>query len=754
MRWMKIGKQPETLQFQRRIWDIALRPNRMLFKPCLLPQCSHERGILWHTEWQLIRKIEEEVKKILRIMQNINHGNKERNLRKKAEAIKLIEDFQKHYESLYSLYTNLKEQVKKQVGGGDDNTSSTSGSDSESHHSQRGSKDASKVFDNDYQESEASDLEDTTILKDKLTCSSEVKKAMNPEPELAFSNPPELREVFKDLGVQTEEESEKTSQMLGRIKDLEGQVDALKIEVSNLCAQKTQLEEQVGLRLNEATQTKEEISRLEAQVLEMVAKSKEKECQCDSLGKQLVDNEQHYSSRISDLVAQGENMQHELDTLKHQKGELEEQYLEETKQWSSHVKVLMEQVTYLQKEVENVTSQKEELKLKLEKKTKETSEYLHQIQVLRNELSLNEQRTVEEKERVRAQINDLELEIKSLRRKKSEQEEQVKKTENEAFQQGFENEKLLEKISKLQTSLSEKEDELSIEQRKSKDSQTIASVKIKSLAEGVEHLKSMIESLQNEKQRLQVELEALQNDKKLLQMDLDKEKEISSQLEKISKTNFQLVERKVDELAEEFRKQYDDQLRILSRRIRVAEQLQVECKEWYQKTREMYGQETKEHKEVEERREGELKIVKDLTLAANELLTLLDSQALKFEECTGNLVNRISKASCELNFAKQWAMRKNKALLQVRDDMDCLVSQLDDREAEMLVFREKVWKSENKVRELEKIIKDHEDEMLVLNEEKREAIRQLCVWIDYHRGRSDFYKKTLFEMSTGRRRPS
>lgn len=56
MRWMKIGKQPETFQYQRRIWDTALRPNRMLFKACLLAQCYPERGgILWHTEWQLIR---------------------------------------------------------------------------------------------------------------------------------------------------------------------------------------------------------------------------------------------------------------------------------------------------------------------------------------------------------------------------------------------------------------------------------------------------------------------------------------------------------------------------------------------------------------------------------------------------------------------------------------------------------------------------------------------------------------------------
>ncbi|KAL0331126.1 UNVERIFIED_CONTAM: COP1-interactive protein 1 [Sesamum angustifolium] len=99
-------------------------------------------------------------------------------------------------------------------------------------------------------------------------------------------------------------------------------------------------------------------------------------------------------------------------------------------------------------------------------------------------------------------------------------------------------------------------------------------------------------------------------------------------------------------------------------------------------------------------------------------------------------------------------MRKNRALLHVKDDLDCLLAQLDDKEAEILVFREKFWKSENKVRELEKMMKEKEDAMLGFKEEKREAIRQLCVWIDYHRGRSDYYKKMVSEMNTGRRRAS
>lgn len=709
-------------------------------------------------------EIEDQVKRILKITNNINHGNKERNLKKKSEAIQLIEDFQKQYESLYSLYEDLREEVKKNVGGGDETSSSSSNSDSESHYSpgelnarkNKLSSGASKVSDSENQESETSDLEDT-ILKDKLTSSSEVIKAMNLDSESAFSNPPELGEILKHVGIQGEE-SENTVQMLARVKDLEGQIATLKLEISTLCTQKRQLEELLECKSDEAMQTKEKISRLEAQILEMEATSKEKECQFYSLGKQSVDNEQHYSSRISDLVAHANDMQLELNTVKRQKGELEGRLSHETKQWSSQVKGLMEQVSSLQNELATLNSQNGELELEYRKKSEETSECQLQIEVLRNELTLSEQHTAQEKESLKVQVNDLELEIYSLSREKRDLEEQVKKINHEAFQSSTEKEKLQGKISELQTALSERENELSTEQKKFKDCQNIMSVKIKFLAEGVENLNNKLETLQNEKKRLQVELEALQNDKKLLQMELDKEKEESSltksQLEKISKTNFQLVERKVEEMAEEFRKQYEDQYRILSRRIRVAEQLQVENKEWYRKTRETYEQAKRDLKERADRTKIELKNVKDLTLTANDLLTSLDSEALKFEECTANFLNRISKASYELKFAKHWAMRKNKALLHMKDDLDCLLAQLDGKEAEILAFREKVWKSENKVRELEKMIKEREDGMVALKEEKREAIRQLCVWIDYHQGRSDFYKKMLSEMNTGRRRAS
>ncbi|KAH6825016.1 hypothetical protein C2S53_000668 [Perilla frutescens var. hirtella] len=689
--------------------------------------------------------VEDQLKNILRITNDITHGNKERNLRKKSEAIELIEDFHKQYEKLYILYENLREKVKKSVDGEDDTSSSANDSDSESNYYPgefHGENDevtnfCSRVSErDDGQEYETWDVEYTP------TCSSVVTKTMN-SPGSPFGRGSGLGDMLRDIELQREKTG-KISQMWAEMKDLEEQVAALKTEVSSLHTQNRQLEEQVEWKSNEAVETQEKISRLEAQIMEMEAESNEQERAFTSFSKQFVDDKQHYTSRISELEAQAEVMQLELNGLKHQKGELEVGLLDATKHWSTQVEGLTEHVSYLQHQLKTINSHKAELKLEIEKKSNEISEYLLLIAALRNELSLSEQQAVQEKESLKIKVQDLESEIESLSNTKTDLEEQVNKISHEASQSSLEKEKLQEKISQLST----KQNEL-------KDCQTIMSVKMKSLEEEVQSLKSELECSERKRSCLQVGLEALQNDKKLVQLELEKEKEqYKSQLERITRSNFHQVERKIEEMAIEFRKQVEDQYRILSRRIRVAEQLQAENKEWYRKTRDTYERDNRDLQLMRARTATALKNVKDLTLTANDLLTSIDSKAFKFEECTAIFQSRISKASCEINFAKEWAMRKNEALSRMKEDLDCLLVQLDDKEAEILASREKVCTLENKVQELEKIIEEKEDEMLGLTEEKREAIRQLCVWIDYHRGQSDFYKNLLSDMNRGRRRAS
>ncbi|XP_042032394.1 COP1-interactive protein 1-like [Salvia splendens] len=660
--------------------------------------------------------VEDKVDSILKIMNDINHGNKERNLRKKSEAIELIQDFHKQYEKLYILYENLREKVKKSVEVED--SPSAQDSDAEPNYWNRNdeaSSGSSRMSGRESQEFETSDIEDT------LTSVSEVTKIMNSEPGSPL-------DILRDLEIQREKAG-KTNQMLVEIRDMEALIAELRIEVSTLRTHKKRLEEQVELKSNEAVQAQDTISGLGAQIMEMEAERKEQEDLLSSFRKQFEDDKQLNKTRITEIKTEAEGMELELNSLKHQKSELQEGLLEETKHWSAKVDGLTEQVSFLQEQLETVHSHKEEMMLEIKKKSEEISHYLLQIETLRTELSSSKQRIAQEKESLQVKVHDLESEIESLNSSLEE------KISHEASQSSLEREKLEEKVFELQRTIAMRENELSTGHNK-----------LKYLKEGIDILTSKLETSENERTGLQVELEASKNDKKLLQRELDKEKEHKkSQLEKITKANFQNAERKIEEMAVEFRKQFEDQYRILSRRIRVAEQLQAENKEWCRKTRDSCEQDNRDLKMMTDRTATELKNVKDLTVTANELLTMIDSKTLKFKECTAKFQNRILKASRGINSVKQWAATKNKSMSHSKNNLDCLLAQLDDKEVEILASKEKICKLEDKVTKLEKLIEENEDEMQVLTEGKRGAIRQLCIWIDYHRDRSNFYKDLLSE---------
>lgn len=609
------------------------------------------------------------MKRILKLAKSI-HSNKEGGLKK--EIIHLVEDFHQHYESLYSLYDDLRAEAKSNVRGSKDDGSSSPPSDSEIFHSpHKHTSGVVHTFD------EISDVEDT-ILKDKLTSSSEIK---------------EMGDFFKDLRVPDEEPRHS--------KGSEGDVARLKFEIANLSSQSKQWQEESS----EARQLKQRISRLKGQVMELESMCKDKEC-----------------------------LQHEL----------EERLMSETKERSIEVEGLIEQVDCLHQELVSVTTRNVELELELC-----GNKYANQSM----------SRTGEQKA----------------------------KSNQESNQSGVEKHELMRKMSQLQTSLLLNERKLTALEKKLKQSEETSSALIKSLNQKVKTQQSKMEALLKEKVSLQVELATLKKDKERHIKELEKEKqeallfkskmdrkntELMSKISDQQKTllelgdvvtktrsgymkshpNYQMMEHKIEEMAEDFRRQFDDKYRAMSRRIRAAEQQHVENKEWYLKTNEEFKQENKAH-------QGNiatgLRNVKDVALTASDVLVALDTVVVKFEECNDNMLTRISKTSCEVNYAKEWVRRKNNALVQVKHDLDDLLFQLDDKEGEISVFRDRVWKLENKMRQLEKRIREKDEGMIVLKEEKREAIRQLCVWIDYHRCRTDYYKKMvkrLPEMNQQQRR--
>jgi myosin protein heavy chain len=98
---------------------------------------------------------------------------------------------------------------------------------------------------------------------------------------------------------------------------------------------------------------------------------------------------------------------------------------------------------------------------------------------------------------------------------------------------------------------------------------------------------------------------------------------------------------------------------------------------------------------------------------------------------------------------------------KLKHNVDGLKLQLKGKEEKELLLGEEVGKLkaklckeggdklnsvsqlEIKVVYLEQQVKDKEEVLLGLSEERREAIRQLCILIDYHRGRYDHLREAI-----------
>jgi chromosome segregation ATPase len=140
---------------------------------------------------------------------------------------------------------------------------------------------------------------------------------------------------------------------------------------------------------------------------------------------------------------------------------------------------------------------------------------------------------------------------------------------------------------------------------------------------------------------------------------------------------------------------------------------------------------------------------------------------MKFEEDCNRYENCILVVSKEILIAKNWFVDTNNENEKLRKEVGNLVVQLQDikehesalkekvEQLEVKVSKEGVEKEnltkainqlEKKVVALETMMKEKDEGILDLGEEKREAIRQLCIWIEYHQSRYEYLREMLSKM--------
>ncbi|ESQ46762.1 hypothetical protein EUTSA_v10028203mg [Eutrema salsugineum] len=218
-----------------------------------------------------------------------------------------------------------------------------------------------------------------------------------------------------------------------------------------------------------------------------------------------------------------------------------------------------------------------------------------------------------------------------------------------------------------------------------------------------------------------------------------------------SKLNTNLLGKKMEELAEDFRMKMEDHLRILYRRIHVAEQIHIESKNNYINTQ---SRGNRGDLTVSETQFKKIKEMVEQGLAGPEM-------AIKKLEQGEELTTRVTRLAKEIDSARKWVQEKKS---NMKHEVETLEAKLECREAQETLLKEKLSKLEAKLAEegtgklslakamrriknLEINVKERDFELLSLGEEKREAIRQLCVLVDYQRCRYDDLKASIFKVA-------
>uniref|UniRef100_A0A2C9WJ96 NAB domain-containing protein n=1 Tax=Manihot esculenta TaxID=3983 RepID=A0A2C9WJ96_MANES len=739
------------------------------------------------------REIDNKVSRILKLIKSSGQDKKEKSSeesRKRSELIGLVQDFHKQYQSLYAQYDDVRGEAGKRTRGRKEkekqnekqNSSTAPSSDSEEYYS----SDDIENGDFRHRHSRASsDVEletakyDATGLRPILTPPGLAKESFNlrymgPLGKSPRTRKRELSNLVKALELHG-------NQATAKVKDLEEQQNGLRIELESLRSLKTGLEKKLEEKEMEAKQFGETNVQLHSRVSELELISEDKGNEISAMTVRMEENESKLTSRIKVLMTEVDNLKLEMETLSAEKAELEER----SKNGES------DPAKILQQESESLHREKTELQLQLDIKTKEITENLNLIETLKEEIArkdVSEQGLLKEKEGLALQIEDLKLEVYSLHEQNNE---------------------LEARISEMEENLTNKEQELSTVQKKCEDKENEASTQIMSL-------KAKLDSLLSEKRHLEAQNERIKQDCEHSQMQVENEilnltnkiqeqqktltekvniikkltgeqrltKHVSPHSQKLlseshklrsmdsAKISNQVLERKIDEMAEKFNMKMENHIRLLFQRIRVAEQIHVETKDAYKKMLEKLEQENKELNEKKAAYEGDLMKMREMLFEPeNNLLAGLDSMLKKIDEENGNFLNRISRMSKELQHAKDWITGKNHEIKKLKHNVETLTSQLDEKEEQEFLLKEKLAKEisskrleedrlkvadklERRVEDLEQKLQERDEILSTLGEEKIEAIRQLCVLIDYHRHRYDHLKEAVSKMPIKFKKPA
>ncbi|XP_039059462.1 LOW QUALITY PROTEIN: COP1-interactive protein 1-like [Hibiscus syriacus] len=637
--------------------------------------------------------VERKVNRVLKLIKR-ESGKKE------PELVGLVEDFHRHYQSLYAQYEHLKlESSDKALKGKGDGSYPYYSSDSES----------------EYYSAADVEIETDTAFDNNRSSPRWVYNNIKEELKWAYGEDTDLRHEFASRTKEKEDLASDHMAASSRTQETEtfskDEVTSLKTELEPLQHERRDLEVQIDAKTAENKQRGEKNKAMYVQI-------PDEGDEVSKLMKQIKDNENNLKSRISESMVQVCNLKKEVDLLRAQQFDARGSVTCESSE-------SFDMTNVMKPEHGSLHGQKTKLEILLERKSKEISRYRIQVKSLKEEIarkSAFELTMVEENRRLQVQVMHLESEVDALRKQKTKSVDEFRSYIHEINRLSQENNHLNSRILELEALFKER----GLELRRVKETARMYPMDMDKNAE-----------LQiSDQQRTMKEIEENIYNSKLFK-----------QLSKGNKPNYHILERKMEDLAQEYYQKVDDNITLLSLRIAVAEKIHYDNKESYNNIKERLEQENEALKQKLATCETELNKLKDDAAARSKFMV----NKLQIHE---NPATRILKAMGELVSTKK--NRKDK----LKGNVDLFVAEMDKENnlvsnSEARLYEEEEQKPkllkavsmlENRVVELEKIIKEKDEALVSRAEEKRESIRQLCLLIEYHRSRCDHLKELVSKL--------
>ncbi|KAL8196272.1 hypothetical protein R6Q57_025272 [Mikania cordata] len=441
-------------------------------------------------------------------------------------------------------------------------------------------------------------------------------------------------------------------------------------------------------------------------------------------------------------------------------------------------------------ETENMLSQ---LKLQSDQLREENSKILAEIRELNQKIEDMQKEketsmtTIEESNTIIAQLKfekeGIESELQNLKGEFSEMKERLTTKEDEVSNliqkletTELKNQALLEKLVDQKIEIQkQKEDELMTLEKKyvekfeemQKEFESISTQKQES-DNLIGCLRGDITNLNGDQERLleenNIHVAAIkQLEKKIVEMSKEIQNGIQSKEEMIEqleetiedlRSDLEIKGDEINTLTETVRN-LEVKIRLSTQKLRVTEQMLNETEDDHATKEEKLHEENKSLMEkISTLSQTITNVKREVQDKVNETLTGIDSLIVKFEEDYGHIRTRVSEITNEIQ-ATQIQLKQMKEDLKNKFEEMVTKLKFSESENERLMksleeMKSGTAKKDEKINELESKIHVKDGWISSFCEDKREAIKQLCIWADYHRDRYDHLQQLLMT-TTGAR---